>query len=340
MEALQISEWGGKLEQVEREQPTPESHEVLVEVDATSVGLTVANVINGDLASESSTLPRIPGHEIIGTVVETGDGVSAPAVGERIAAYFYLSCDRCPSCRRGREPLCENLEGYVSVDIDGGFAEYVALPASNAIPIPSSIDPIDATAIPDSIATPYHVMNQRVDVGVGDDVLVLGAGGGVGIHLVQMARLFGSDVTAADIGEEKLHVAAEQGAERTIDTSETDLDTALDDERFDAVIDFTGVMPLVRTAVDYLGRRGRLVNLTTFPGKSFELTPREQVFNELEVVGSRYCSKYELRESAQLVAEGAIEPIVTEVADLDGTPALLDSIRDGEVVGRAAMTPG
>lgn len=339
MDCLQIRAWGGDLERTERPRPSPGDGEVLVEVEATSVGLTVANVINGDLGSERNALPRIPGHEIVGNVVETGAGVETPSVEDFVGAYFYLSCDSCEACRRGRESLCTRSEGYVSVDVDGGFAEYVALPADNALPIPSTIDPVVATAIPDAIATPYHVMNQRANVNPGDRVLILGAGGGVGIHLVQMAQHFGTAVTAVDQSAEKLDACERVGADRVIDATETQLDDALEDRdvEYDAIVDFTGVTDLIEASLDHLAPRGRLVNLTTFPGRSMETTPREHVLGELEIVGSRYCSKYELIRSGQLVAENVIEPVVTEVVDLEGVPELLDRIRSGDVVGRGAV---
>lgn len=341
MQCLQIGDWGGGLERRERPRPTVDDGQVLVEVGATGVGLTVGNVINGDLGADQDQLPRIPGHEFVGTVVETGPGVTHLQKGDFVGAYFYLSCDRCDACRRGRESLCANLEGYVSVDIDGGFAEYATLPARNALQLPPELDPVEATAIPDAIATPYHVMNQRADTDVGDSVMVLGAGGGVGIHLVQVAQLFGGDVTAVDRVPEKLDRCRELGAERVIDTDVTPFEEALeaDGVTYDAIVDFTGSTELLETASDHLAPRGRIVNLTTFPGRTMDVSPRHQVFDEAAVVGSRYCSKYELRRAARLVADDDVEPVVTEVGSMEAVPELLDRIRAGDVVGRAAMRP-
>lgn len=340
MQCLQIAEWGGDLRRAERPIPGPGDGEVLVEVEATSVGLTVGNVMNGDLGDAPEDLPRIPGHEVIGRVAACGEGVTHPEPGTRVGAYFYLNCDHCDPCRRGRESLCENLEGFVSVDIDGGFAECVRLPAANALALPEGLDPVDATVVPDAVATPYHVANQRANVEPGDEVLILGAGGGVGIHLVQMAQYFGGSVTAVDRSDPKLEQCRRLGASRTVDTSEQSLGAAIgDDVTFDSVVDFTGSMELVSAATEFLGSRGRLVNLTTFPGRSLDVSPREQVFTEMEVVGSRYCSKYELVRSAELVAEGTIEPIVTEVAEVDEVQDLIDRIRAGDLVGRGAMVP-
>ncbi|WP_435186970.1 alcohol dehydrogenase catalytic domain-containing protein [Halobellus sp. EA9] len=339
MNCLQIERWGGDLQSAERPIPEPGAGDVLIEVEATSVGLTVGHIMNGDLGDAEGALPRIPGHEVIGRVRECGPGVTHLKPGTPVGAYFYLNCGHCGHCRRGNESLCESLGGYVSVDIDGGFAEYVRLPASNALTLPDDIAPIDATVVPDAVATSYHVANQRANVTPGDEVLILGAGGGVGIHLVQIVQYFGGDVAAVDRDQAALDRCRELGAKRTVDTSRDSLSAATEGVAFDAIVDFTGSMELLAEAENRLAQRGRLVNLTTFPGRSLDVSPRSQVFNETEIVGSRYCSKYEFVRSAELVADGTIEPIVTEVVEMDDVQGLIDRIRAGDVLGRAAMTP-
>ena len=335
MECLRIESWGGDLERTTAPVPQAGPGEVLVEVEATSVGLTVRNSINGDLGDDPANLPRIPGHEVVGRVAEAGPGVEGLQPGDLVGAYFYLSCGRCRACRSGHESLCANLGGFVGIDVDGGFAEYAVLPAENALELPDDLDPVDATVVPDALATPYHVANQRAQVEPDDDVLVLGAGGGVGIHLVQMVQHFGGRAHAVDQVPEKLSQCRELGAASTIDTSQQSLADV--ETRFDAVVDFTGSTALLAEAVGLLAPGGRLVNLTTFPGRTFELSPREQVLGELVVVGSRYCAKHEYLRCGELVADGEIEPVVTEVVDLDGVPDLLARIAAGEVTGRGAV---
>lgn len=337
MECLRIESWGGDLERATVPVPEPGPGEVLVEVEATSVGLTVRNSINGDLGDDPANLPRIPGHELVGRVAEVGAGVDGLDAGDHVGAYFYLNCGRCGACRSGHEPLCEHLGGYVGIDVDGGFAEYAALPARNALELPDDLDPVDATVVPDALATPYHVANQRARVGAGNDVLILGAGGGVGIHLVQVVRYFGGRAHALDRVPEKLERCRELGAASTIDTSAVDLGDV--EASYDAVVDFTGSPSLIEAAASRLAPGGRLVNLTTFPGRTVDVSPRELVLGELEVVGSRYSSKHEYLRSGEFLATGAVEPVVTEVVGLEGVPDLLDRIADGEVTGRGAVVP-
>lgn len=338
MRCLQVEEWGG--EPVEAETAVPETgpNDVLVEVEATAVGRTVANVIDGNLGDDPADLPRIPGHELVGTVAEAGVGVEHVEVGDRVTAYFHLVCGHCRYCRAGHDSLCEDHAGWVSVDTDGGFAEYARLPGGNAIALPPGLDPVEATAVPDAVATPYHVANTSGGVEPGDDVMVIGAGGGVGIHMVQMARYFGGEVTAVDVDDEKLAECERVGATHVVNAAEEPL-SAADPAEFDVVVDFVGDTDQLEGAVGLLGPHGRLVNLTTFPGRSIDLAPRTTVLNEIEVVGSRYCAKYELRRAAELVASGEIEPVVSEVVGFDGVADLLDRIVDDEVLGRGAMRP-
>src|SRR4051794_14343543 len=109
MRACWIEEWGGELKHGERPRPSAGPGEVLVEVEACGVGLTVLNCMRGDLASEPATEPRIPGHELVGRIAETGAGVDARRVGELVMAHFYLFCGECRWCVSGAESLCASL---------------------------------------------------------------------------------------------------------------------------------------------------------------------------------------------------------------------------------------
>lgn len=335
MECLQIESWGGELKQATKPIPSPDPTEVLIEVEAVSVGLTVHNSIQGDLGNNPEHLPRIPGHEVIGRIAKTGIGVDSLEAGDPVGVYFYLNCGHCLLCESGYEPLCENFRGYTGIDIDGGFAEYMVVPAENALSIPAQLDPVDASVIPDALATSYHIVNQRARVTPGDDVLILGAGGGVGIHLLQMVQYFGGRSHALDQASEKLKYCRNLGASSTINTRETVLTQI--DHVFDVIVDFTGSIDLIESALSHLAPRGRLVNLTTFPGRSINLSLRDQVLQEAEVVGSRYCSKNEFLRCGELLAEGVIEPVVSDIVALDDVPDLLSRITDDNVTGRGAL---
>jgi propanol-preferring alcohol dehydrogenase len=309
----------------------------VVRVEACGVGLTVLNYMNGNQGRRPELLPRIPGHELVGTVVETGVGVTTPRVGERVMAYFYLACGGCDYCRLAHEPLCRNLRGNVGVATNGGYAEFCALPAFNLLPVPDGISPVEATAIPDAIATPLHV-SRRAGIGPGDVVLVMGAGGGVGVHMTQMARLFGAGVVGVDIGEAKLAAAREAGAAAVLDFG-GDPRTALAalSGPITVAVDLVGAPETLTFCLDALDRRGRLAVLTTFPGVTAAVAPRRLVHDEITVLGSRYASRWEVSRAAELVAERRIRPVVSEVTRLERVGDLHTRLRARTLIGRGAI---
>lgn len=341
MLAQVLFEHGGDLVAREMPQPTPGPGEVLVKVEACGVGLTVLNYIRGVARRHAAKLPRIPGHEAVGTVVTAGPGVREVSEGDRVMAYFYLSCGLCEFCRLAHEPLCRNLRGQVGVDTDGGYAEYMVIPAFNALPVPMGLDPAQATAIPDAIATPFHVC-RRAGIGSGDRVLVVGAAGGVGIHMVQMARVFGADVVGLDVGSEKLRALQGLGI-RAVDVQAADLLTELHAAApagFSVAVDLVGREDTLQLCMDHLDARGRLVLLTTFVGVGFPVMPARMVAGELSILGSRYASRWEVQQAARMVQEGRVRPVVTETRPLREVGVLLDRLRTRSLIGRGAVLPG
>jgi propanol-preferring alcohol dehydrogenase len=337
--ALQIQEWGGDLHEVELPEPELAPGEVRVRVLSCGVGLTVLNAINGDLAGNGrARLPRVPGHEICGEVIEVAPGVTAPSVGDRGVVYFYLTCGACRYCRLGSEPLCERFRGFVGVDIDGGYAEQVAVPARNFVQIPAEIESVAATTIPDAVATPVHVCRSRARVKPGDVVVVVGAGGGVGAHLVEVARLFGGEVVAIDLSEEKLALAREAGATATLlaGCSPTDVGVAAG-RPADVVVDTVGSEETLAWSLAAVGRGGRLVVLTTFPGLRVSETTARAVFDEIAIVGSRYASYADVALAIQLVAAGRVQALVGQRASLAEVKALHDRLRSHSLLGRGAL---
>ena len=332
--------WGDALSHEKVPTPVPGRGEVLVRVEACGVGLTVLNYMNGNMDRRPELLPRIPGHEFVGTVAELGPEVDTLRVGQRVMAYFYLACGHCDYCRLAHEPLCRNLRGNVGVVTNGGYAEYAVLPAFNLLPVPDGLTPVEATAVIDAIATPLHV-SRRAGIGPVDRVLVIGAAGGVGIHMVQMARLFGATVIAVDVGAAKLAATREAGAISAIDFTAPDARDALRaaaPSGVTAAIDLVGKAETLAFALDALDRRGRLVMLTTFPGVTLSLPPRQLVRDEVAVMGSRYASRWEVSEAAALVATRRIKPVVSEVVPLERVGELHAKLRAGTLLGRGAVT--
>ena len=339
MNAQVLHAWGDVLAHEKIATPTPERGEVLIRVEACGVGLTVLNYMNGNMDRRPELLPRVPGHEFVGTVAEVGPEVHAPRVGERVMAYFYLACGHCDYCRLAHEPLCRNLRGNVGVVTNGGYAEYAVLPAFNCLPVPERLSTIEATAVIDAIATPLHV-NRRAGIGPTDVVMVMGAAGGVGIHMVQMSRLFGATVIGVDVNAKKLETVRELGASATVDFTAPDAREILKaaaPSGVTAAIDLVGRRETLAFCLDAMDKRGRLVMLTTFAGATVESSPRQFVRDEVSVMGSRYASRWEVSRAAELVAEGKIKPIVSEVVPLARVAELNAKLRAHTLLGRGAV---
>jgi D-arabinose 1-dehydrogenase-like Zn-dependent alcohol dehydrogenase len=334
MKGYRLHEWGDTLVFEDLPAPSPGPGEVLIEVEACGVGLTVLNAMRGDLDNNPDLLPRVPGHELAGRVI----GGSSELLGRRVVAYFYLSCGRCHWCSTGWEQRCENLAGWVGVHRDGGYAQLAVLPELNAVPIADDLDPVASTVIPDALATPVHVV-RRASIGPGDRVAVIGAGGGLGIHMVQVARLTGATIAGLDVAGEKLDLVERFGA---IPVDSTEISRLDGNEVFagglpTVVVDFIGTNDSMRWAIDALGPGGRLVQLTTFRDIAVSVTPRETVFRELSILGSRYATRAEVLQAADLLQQGQVEAVIGKTVTPSGIPELHQQLQQNRLLGRGAL---
>ena len=342
MKALVLHEWGGSLKLEEMPIPKVGSREALVKVRACGIGLTLNWIKEGKMGG---SVPRIIGHEVAGEVVEIGGQVTNVKVGERVCVYFYLTCGTCEFCRKNRETLCRNFRGYVGAVIDGGYAEYVKLPGENLLPIPDELSFEAAAIIPDAIGTPLHAVRERAQVKPPDTVIVVGAGGGVGIHTVQMAKLCGGWVIAVDTSDEKLAKTRELGADAVINVSKQDFveeaKRLTGGKGVDVVIDFVCTTDTLNKGIRSLDRGGRLVCMAvghTDPGEAtLAVSPWYIVANELVLTGSRCITKQELVESIEVVRRGQIKPVITRTFSLEEVEDAHKLLAEGKIFGRAML---
>lgn len=323
--------------------PKPGPGEAVARVLACGSGLTIQHVKAGRAPAK---FPLIIGHEITGEIVEAGAGVTGLKIGDPVTAYFYLNCGHCRWCLANLEPLCENLAGNVGRDCDGGYAEYIKLPAHLFIRLPEELDyrkhPAEIGVISDAIATPYKVLS-RARIKAGETVAVFGAGGGVGIHMVMMARWARARVIAVDIKADKFDACREAGADAVVDASNTDVAEALMDltggKGVDAAVDFVSATSTLEAGAAALGRHGRLVTLGG-AGQPFQASSMAMLQKELDLLGSRYVTRREILDCLDLAARGEIWPIVTDIRELEEAEAIHERVEKGEVIGRAALLVG
>lgn len=331
------------FELVEVPDPVAGPGEAVARVIACGSGLTIQHVKAG---RRQAQFPRIIGHEITAEIVATGAGVTSLAVGDAVTAYFYLNCGRCRWCLASLEPLCSNPGGNVGIECDGGYAEFIKLPAHVFIKLPEALDhrrhPAEIGVITDALATPYKVLD-RARIKIGETVAVFGAGGGLGIHQVMMAKWAKATVIAVDVVAAKLDACRKAGADATVDASAGDVADALmqltHGEGVDVAIDYVSSAATLEAAAKALGRRGRLVTLGG-AGQPFQVSARDLLYKEQEILGSRYVTRREILETFDLVARGEVWPLVTDIRPLAEAEALHERVERGEVIGRAALLIG
>ena len=285
--------------------------------------------------------PIILGHEAAGTVEKLGDGSADVAEGDRVLIPAVLSCGTCRYCRRGRENICDNLV-MLGNNMDGAYAEFVVVPASQLISVPASIPLERASIIADAVSTPYHAVKHRGRVQAGDIVAVVGCGG-VGLNVVQCATLAGARVVAIDVSEQRLDIARTLGAVETVNPNEVErIDKhvrKLTDGGVDVAFEAIGNPKTIRVAYSLLRRGGRLC-VIGYSADEVTLSAAKLMYFELEVVGSLGCGAGEYPEIIGLVEAGRLrlDIIVSGCIPLDDINDGFDRLRRGEGV-RWVVTP-
>lgn len=336
MRAVRFSGPGQPLQVEEVATPEPGPGQVLIKVAAAGVCGTELHFQDGLLAP--ATTPITLGHEVAGTVESLGEGVDDVAVGDRVAVHYFHSCEQCARCTRGDDHLCDAPLGFLAFVNDGGFADYVVVPARSAVPVPDEVELVDAAPLCCSGTTALHAV-RVAEVSAGDVAVVYGAGG-VGFALVQVLLAAGARVIAVARGERRLELARELGAE-TVQAGGQDVAAEVrrltGGEGADVVFELVGTAETGAAALACLGKRGALVYI----GYSFDaitINPLSMVVPEQRILTSVGNRRSELVEALALAAAGQLRTRV-ETRPLEQAAAALDDLRAGRVVGRVVLVP-
>ena len=263
-------------------------------------------------------LPLVIGHELTGTVVELGRSASGVAVGDRVVIDGVLTCGRCWWCLNDRANRCPS-SATVGFGADGGLAEYVAWPAAQAVALPDHVRSRDA-GLNEPTSVAHHAVRQG-NVAAGDRVAVLGAGV-VGLLAMQAARAMGAWVCAIDVRPMSLEVAAELGADATLDSSQGDavdrLADMTDGRGADVVIDAAGAPRTPHLAIDLARRGGRVVIVAIYTATP-EFDFNTILSKEVEVVGSIGYEREDVEAAVRMIGDGSVttSPLVSGIIGLD-----------------------
>lgn len=311
--------------------PTAGVGQVVIKVHACGICLTD---VSQKLGLFPSVFPTVPGHEVAGTVVETGDGVTWPPIGARVGLpWLYSSCGHCDHCVRGNEVLCKHIKS-TGIDANGGYAEYVVAPARHVAPIPDELDLTTCAPLMCAGLTVFNALRQA-RLGFGDRVAVLGTGG-LGQLGVQFAASMGATVAAVSRSRAAEKTCRDQGASHYIATNETNLAEALQTWGGANVIIHTAPSTKrANEAVGGLAPDGTLVVLG-LDSEPVTVPLFSLIGGRIRVMGSPSGSPHDLRETLQFAADHQIVPKVTPV-DLTQAPEMLQRMEAGTLGGRAVI---
>lgn len=310
--------------------PKPSGGEVVVAVGACGICGTDLHIVDGHFPP--TPYPIVPGHELAGEIVSIGADVPAGwRAGDRVAVDPSLFCGYCGPCRNGRGNLCANW-GAIGDTVDGGFAEYVAVPAANCYRMPDGMT-YQQGALVEPVSCAVHGL-RRVGIELGEHFLVVGAGT-MGLLMQQLLRHSGARVSVADRNTARLKVAAELGAYAVAE------DAAEFDGGFDAAVDCTGVVSAIETAFDALARGGRLLVFGVAPEQErMALSPFRIYNDEITIVGSM-AVLHSYGAALRLIASGVIntEPLLTDTLPLANFTDALQRMRAGSGL-KVQVLPG
>jgi D-arabinose 1-dehydrogenase-like Zn-dependent alcohol dehydrogenase len=339
MRAMAITEYGAPLEKIEVPEPQLRSGHALIEVLTCGVCFSDVKTAHGQMPfSKELKLPHLPGHEICGQILDT-DPPGALEPGTNVVVYHVWPCQGCSRCRAGEDNLCVNPQAWVGFTHSGGFQDRLLVPLDRVVAVPDSIDPIRAAPMTCALGTAYRATITRGEVAAGSRVVVIGLGG-VGIHVLQIARAAGALAVGLDTSQQAVEVARGLGLDaRRADDPDTHRQLVAESggEGVDVVIDTVGYEYTVQQANRLVRPGGRIVAVGYSPNINFSLPSPRFVLEEIQLLGSRYVRLDELERAIMLVADGRVEIVVDSVKPLEAANEAFDSLEAGDVVGRVVL---
>lgn len=336
MKAVVVAETGGpevlRLQDVE--DPRPSDTQVVIEVAACGMcGHDQAD----RMGLTTIPLPEVLGHEVAGTIVEVGAKVRRFTAGDRVAIKQFTTCGNCRSCLSGDELRCpEKTFNY------GGYSELMAVDESAVLPIPDRVSFADAAVTACAVGTCYQALVRIADLRPGENVVVTGAGGGLGLHGMQVVKALGGVSIAMTSSPDKVHQLKLAGADHVVVSGKQAWQDLLDltgGKGVDVVIDNVGVPGIFSICFRGMRHAGRYVFTGQMTGERVGIFPAFVFGKEAVITGSASTLMSSFIASLDLVASGAVRP-VTRSFPLDDVVAAFTAVDERTVTGRAVLIPG
>jgi D-arabinose 1-dehydrogenase-like Zn-dependent alcohol dehydrogenase len=315
MKAVIVRDFGGPevLELAEVDRPEPGIEDVLVRIHA-------AGICYHDVLSRGGKIPggrpgRILGHEIAGEIVAVGAGVPAARVGERVVLYQRLFCGACRYCLAGRQDLCRNSR-VLGEHGGGGYAEFACVPARNAIAIPDGLDMTAAALAVCPVGTSVRAALEVGGLAPGQVVLITGAGGGLGLHQIQVAKCVQARVIAVTSSRDKAKIVRDAGADEVIVAP--DLKFSAEVWRLTAkqgadVVLENVVSGTFGESLRSCAQQATVVVLGNIGAQRVELDPGLVIMRRIRIAGSGNATFKDVQVALHLLATGAVKPFIGRV---------------------------
>jgi threonine 3-dehydrogenase len=313
-------------------------NDVLIKVRKSAICGTDVHIFNWDQwAQKTVPVGLVTGHEFVGQVADFGSAVTGYRVGSRVSGEGHIVCGHCRNCRAGRGHLCRNTAG-VGVNRPGSFAEYIAIPARNVVPIPDDV-PDEVAAIFDPLGNAVHTA-LSFDL-VGEDVLVTGAGP-IGIMGALVAQAVGArKVVITDINPARLALARRLGVQHVVNAAEEKLADVMRaagmNEGFDVGLEMSGAAPAFRDMIEAMNNGGRIAILGIAPA-SFAIDWNKVIFKMLTLKGIYGREMFETWYKMIALVQGPLDVsgLITHRLAIDDYAAGFAAMRSGEA-GKVVM---
>ncbi|MCG3108235.1 Acryloyl-coenzyme A reductase [Metallosphaera sp. J1] len=278
--------------------------------------------------------PVILGHEVVGEIVEVGQGVNNFSPGDRVISLLYAPDGTCHYCREGEEAYCHSRLGY-SEELDGFFAEMAKVKVTSLVKVPADASDEGAVMVPCVTGMVYRGL-RRANLREGETVLVTGASGGVGIHALQVAKAMGARVVGVTTSEEKASIVGKY-ADRVIVGSKFSEEAKRED--INVVIDTVGT-PTFDESLKSLWMGGRIVQIGNVdPTQSYQLRLGYTILKDIAIIGHASATKRDAEGALKLTAEGKIRPVVAGTVSLQEIDKGYEMLKDKHKVGKVLLSP-
>jgi len=340
MRAVVIDAHGDRSQLVLREveTPRPGPGEVRIAVRACALNHLDLFVRRG-IPGVTIPLPHVGGSDVAGTIDALGEGTGGCAAGDRVIVNPSLSCGECQSCTRGEHSLCPTFR-VLGEHVWGGYAEYVVVPRRNLFPLPDRFSFVDGASVPLTFQTAYRALFTRARLRIGEQLLVLGASGGVAVAAIQMAKAAGATVHAVTSGEENAARVRALGADVVLDRTRVSFSKEIwqltGRRGVDVVLENVG-QATWKDSLRCLARGGRLVTYGATTGPLAETDLNLLFWKQVEILGTTMASHSEFLRAMELFAAGTVKPIISHVLPLSDVAKAHEILEQGEHFGKIVL---